>query len=235
MYTYFYTHTHCICIHNIISWSIPEISSRSERINVQLPSTKNSPIVGAPLGEEHFRTTKLRFQRKCQGTWGRSTSARNGGVVGFRLGQTCFMVVSCVFFTEAKIVVYYVYRHIYHYFSMYLSNSIYLSISPPALSAYRYLAHPLCNISIHLSMSPSLSLHVSLSYIVSSYLTLSYHHLMYGIFTLFTYMILQACIDLASSFHSIVPEASEKRCQKVMPWTDAFVWEHSDGSWLWLL
>lgn len=46
-------------------------------------------------------------------------------------------------------------------------------------------------------------------------------------------MILQSCIDLASSF--IVPEASEKRCQKVMPWTDAFVWEHSDGSWLWLL
>lgn len=40
-------------------------------------------------------------------------------------------------------------------------------------------------------------------------------------------MILQACINLASSF--IVPEASEKRCQKVMPWTDAFVWEHSDA------
>ena len=80
----------------------------------------------------------------------------------FYWGQDC-----CLLWISA-------YPSLFLYVSIY-SNSIYLCISPPALSAYRYLAHPLCNISIHLSISPSLSLNVSLSYLVSSYLTLSYH------------------------------------------------------------
>ena len=115
---------------------------------------------------------------------------------------------------------------------IYLILSTYLSVHLPylpiAISPILFVISPSISLFLHLYLS--MSLYLILSRLILPCLIISY----VWYFTLFTYMILQACIDLASSFHSM-PEASEKRCQKVMPWTDAFVWEHSDGSWLWLL
>ena len=102
---------------------------------------------------------------------------------------------------------------------IYLSDSIHLYICPPTyLSAYLYVSLSLY-ISIHLSISPhlylSMSLYLLLSGLIFPCLIISY--VWYRYLNLFTYMILQVCSDLASSFHFVVSEASEKRCQKVMP------------------
>ena len=209
-------------------WEISNYLSNCHKNTLQClncPTEFGSPPIGSKKASlvrslSVFGSSTITGRRNCGSDANvralGATSARSGGVVKLDRRVSWWFLV---FFTKAKIIVYHVYVHIYNlflYLWIYLLLSTYLSVHLPiylpiSMSPSLFISLSI-SLFLHISISPCLSI---FSCLVLSFLVLSY--LMYGIFTLFTYMILQVCSDLASSFHFVVSEASEKRCQKVMP------------------
>lgn len=111
-------------------WEISNYLSNCHKKTLQClncPTEFGSPPIGSKKASlvrslSVFGSSTITGRRNCGSDANvralGATSARSGGVVKLDRRVSWWFLV---FFTKAKIVVYHVYVHIYHYFSMYLS------------------------------------------------------------------------------------------------------------------